>query len=417
MKIQSGLEFLVITGAIGLLILSAVLQYRSTLGTAKGIANISFENYSIPSNQEYFSRPYIEIGIPQSSVADSQNYMKIEAYGCSNGTAHIELNSSSVEFDPSTINEAFYSVGVWQGSFYPYAGVDQISAKYSIYCGVTEYNGSVELSTVASGQNQQGSYQYSAYIYGRNEILDYGASEQKVITLVESQHCAYLTPMGTPFSTGAMCGSNAWGYNTETGRCIDLGTVDTTCIFPEYSGYNISSVNPSAVRYSYSSNVSIIGPKTFSTSISSANRSSAVFYMANQIGTAYIKNVSYAGSAPSISMLTGNSSGYVNSTAVIQYEQEWSSVYGILSYYNGAMVTSDVQSEIDQAVAAYDNYERRMISSATAQNQSQCRLNNNTFACAPMSPFYYVINATVSPKYFTGNQTISYAGSVIRVSG
>ncbi len=417
MKMQASVEFLAITGAIGLLILSAVVQYHSTISSARKIANMSYGNYSVISGQVFASRPYLDISIPETSVADSQNFMQIAAYGCGEGNAVVVLNSSDIEFDPSMINESFYSARIWKGSFYPNSGADIAYVKYGIYCGKQWYNGSEELATVALLQKGgQESLQYSAIIYGRNESADYPASDQKVYALAENNHCAYLGPFGNPYGMDVQC-SGGWGYNiVNPGACPYQGNLESFCVKPQYSGYNVSFAKSGQPKLAYSANVTIIGNGTLSMRISNGNASSDIFYASNIVGKMHVRNVSYSGVAPGIAMLSGKSEGYVNSTDLSQYEQEWNNAYDIVTYYNNAVVSPSVQSEIEQAVSSYDTYEGAFVSGAEPLNQSQCSLKNNTFDCSPSSPFYYVINATVNNGYLTGNQVLSYAGSVIEVS-
>ena len=78
--------------------------------------------------------------------------------------------------------------------------------------------------------------------------------------------------------------------------------------------------------------------------------------------------------------------------------------------------SAELESQITQAVSTYNYYEGKLVSAQNASGSIKCRVYGNTMTCPASEPFYYVIDASIPAQYFGPNQTLSYEGSVIRVS-
>ncbi len=415
MKIQTSLEFLIMAGAIGALVVGTVAQYGTLFSHAKQIPSASF-NYSINANETYFQKPYVEIGIPSSSYAGRENGMQIMVYGCRNGTADISLSSNTVAFSPSAINSSFSSMQVWDGSFNPSNGTNNINAKYDVGCEGRQYSGSEELST-STYASATTSYPgaYSAYISGRNESIAYPLGNESVLLLGVSVQCTYRTWTGHPMSMQQQCGSGTWGYMVNSQHCMSHGDPTMTiCIAPYPSGDYLGTPSEYDSNYTYSANLSITGQYNFFSSLSSSSSNSPVLYSGKDVGVAHVSNVSSQSAMPGIVVLSGRSSGYINSTIAAQYQQARDNLYSELGYYNGTLLAVD-SSVVNQSIVAYENAESKLIASATNTTAYPCYANGGALHCKPQSPFYYTINANISGGYIS-NQTLSYSGSAILVN-
>ena len=416
MKIQTSLEFLVITGAIGVLMVSAIAQYSGLFAHAKQIPDLPY-NYTLQSNETYFQRPYAEINIPASSSAGQKNEMEIMVYGCNNGTATISLDSNTTSFSPSKINSSFFSMQVWHGSFVPGNGTNNIYAKYTLACEGRSYAGSENLSTVSYAPGSPASpVSYSAYISGRNESIRYPMSNKSVYLLSISSFCSFRTWTGHPYTMAQQCGSSSWGYMLYSQRCQDYGDpTRTVCIVPYASGYNLQTPTAYGANYIYSANLSITGRYRLSTYLTSASSVSPVTYSGSNVGTASVINVSSQSSVPGIVVLSGSSTKYVNSTYAGQYQQARDNLEAMLSYYNNTILPIG-ESLIQQSENAYDNAESRLVTSATNSTKYLCSVQGSGLDCRSASPFYYTVVANISSSYVAGNQALSYAGSAILVN-
>ncbi len=403
-------------GAIGALIVSAIAQYGGLFASARQIPNLTY-NYSVHTNEAYFQKPYLDIGIPASSSAGQENSMEIIAYGCSNGTVQLSLNSSTVAFSPRQINSSFYSVQVWRGSFDPGNGTNAIYAKYTLECAGKRYNASENFSTSSySLLSASGPLTYSAYISGRNESISYPLSNESVILLSTSSFCTMRTWTGYPYSMSLQCGSGSWGYMVNVQRCMSRGDPTiTVCINPYPSGYSLKAPSPYGANYIFSANLSITGKYRLNSHLSNASDSSPVLLSGKQVGSARVVNVSAESALPSVEILEGTSIRYVNSTVAEQYQQAKNNLYSTLAFYNNTTLDID-PSIIDQVISSYENAEARLVASAANSSAYPCSVQPGYLYCRPQSPFYYTINANVSSAYITGNQTLSYAGSAILVN-
>ena len=98
MRQQTSLEFLIIAGAIGVLVLFSITQYGGIVRQYKNVSGVHPANYSIPENPVYYQKPFLEASIPMVSSPDYQNELAVAVYGCSNGTVSIFLNSTQHRF-------------------------------------------------------------------------------------------------------------------------------------------------------------------------------------------------------------------------------------------------------------------------------------------------------------------------------
>jgi hypothetical protein len=415
MRQQTSLEFLIIAGAIGVLVLFAIVQYGSIVKQYKNATNVSLGNYSVPGNPVYYQRPFLEASIPAVSSPDYQNELAVAAYGCSNGTVSISLNSASIGFSANNITQRFYNVWTYEDGFTPSPGPNKVYLTYEILCDGSTYNGSESLSTVYSQAGTQ--LPYSAYLSERNESVNYGIQKQKVLSLSVSSHCTLENFFFTPYPIQFQCSStNAWQYRVSSSLCSSNGgpLTETVCIVPQESGYNISTTSQYQTGYDYSANLAITGVYTLNSRISSANRESAVYYDGEAVGNVTVENVSSEQINPGVVLVYGQKTGYVNYTYLSGYEQAENNLYDLLAYYNSSEISADLASEIQQELAAYDYSEARLIAAANSTAQIHCSMNGS-ITCPARYPFYYIINATISPKYVYQNQTLSYEGSIIRV--
>ncbi len=202
----------------------------------------------------------------------------------------------------------------------------------------------------------------------------------------------------------------------SSGTCASNGGpfTETVCIAPYPSGYNLSSIGQEE-SYSYSINLTIRAGKTFTSRISSRNSTAPILYMGRIVGNVSVENVSSQQEPPGGAVLSGPRYGYVNSTYLSRYETATSNLNSVLGYYNSSWVSYDIASEIQQTASSYDNYKNQVIAGSRNMTQYGCEISAGSLRCSATYLFYYIINASISPKYFSGNQTITYEGSVIRV--
>ena len=416
MRQQTSLEFLIIASAIGVLVLFAIMQYGGIVKQYKNAPGVLIDNYSAPENPVYYQKPFLEASIPAVSSPNYQNELAIAAYGCSNGTVSMSLNSTSVGFSVDSITQKFYNVWVYEDGFTPSVGLNNVHLTYEILCDGSLYNGSESLSTMYS---QGGTQSLNcAYLSERNESISYGIQKQEVLSLTEFSHCTYEDFFYAPYPIQFQCGSaNAWQYRVSSSLCSSNGgsLTETECIVPEETGYNISAINQYQTGYAYSANLTITGTYPLDSRISSADRENVVYYGGEAVGNATVENVSSEQTNPGIVLVYGQKTGYVNYTYMSGYDQARNNLYSLLAYYNSSEVSYDVASGIQQEVAAYNYSETQLISAANSVAQIECTVQNGSMTCPAKYPFYYMINATILPKYVYQNQTLSYEGSIIRV--
>lgn len=416
MKQQTSLEVLIITGAIAMLILSAIAQYGKVMGESKPIQGMSYPNYSIPNSPVYYQRPYVLVSIPAYSSASSQNYASIAAYGCNNGTVTVAINSSGISFSTGNFSSSFYNAAQWTDQFVPSPGIDRATARYSVMCiGQQKYNGTYELNTIYLRQGNQN--QYSAYISNRNEAISYKIENQSITSVTSSEHCTSESWTYVIYPILFQCGTyDAWEYAVSSSTCSSNGgpLTATTCVYPSQSGYGLSSLGPGE-SYSYSINLTIVNGGTFNSRLSSSNAISPIYYNGNLVGNATVESVSSQQPPPGSALLSGKASGFVNSTNLDEYDAALSNLDGVLGYYNSSLVSSDTASRIQQTVSSYSYYENKLTSTSSNATHENCKASSGVLYCNATYPFYYLINATISNGYMHGNITISYAGSTIKV--
>ena len=416
MKQQTSLEFLMIAGAISVLILFAIMQYGTIINQYKGVPNVSLDNYSVPENPVYYQKPYLEASMPAVSSSGYQNELNLATYGCANGTISISLSSANITFSTYNLTERFYNVWTYQDGFAPSAGLNRARLTYKISCSGSVYNGSEEMSTVYS--HAVGQLPYSAYLSGRNESIDYAAQKQEIMALGTSSHCTYENFFYSPYPIQDQCGTtDAWQYLVSTAACASNGGpgTETVCVNPEESGYNISTTSQYQTEYVYTVNLTIAGTYALNSRILSSSKKNPVYYDGQPAGNASVENVTSSQGNPNIVLISGLKTGYVNYTYVSEYDQAENNLDSLLAFYNSSDVSSSVYSEIQQVVSSYDNSETKLITESNNATQIKCTMESNSIMCPAEYPFYYVINATISPKYLSGNQVVSYEGSTIKV--
>ncbi len=402
---------MVIAAAIGILILGSIAEYSSSVGALRNASLAPSYNYSV-QQPAYAQDPGMYASLQLDSVAYAPALAHITAYGCANGTARIIINSSSLTFSMPEITGDFYGYSTWTDGFYPQPGADEATVWYSLACAGKEYNGSIELYTVASYPGAQQAAYY-AYISDRNESVVYNAVLQQVPALHVWTHCTYRNWQYDAYSEPDQCGSPSWEYLIYgNGSCADTYSV---CIAPEPTGYNISSTGAQAAAYMYSFNLTIYDGVIARARLSSLNATAPLIAMGKDIGNASVVGVSGSGSAPGFAELVGPGGAYnANVSAITQYTQARNNLYGVLDYYNATMAQGE-QAQIQQAISSYDAQENGLVYGAAGRGYYQCTASGRIFECRPQVPLYYVINVTGSAKYLQSNEVMDAAGSVVRV--
>lgn len=409
MKVQTSLEFLVIAGAIGLLVVSSLSEYSRYVSPAKSLLNVSYANYTQNATIT-IQNPHAVISIPLNTTGDGEGLAQIAAYGCSNGTVAVNLNSSSVVFNEPKLSLSFYGAGEWQDGFYASPGIDQVSASYALRCDDSSYNWTGDLYTVSSGQY---SGQYSAYLSNRNESIIYPLENQSIMALTQSMHCTYRGFNDQPY--GNQCGTS-WTYMIWSADCYQRGSpTANVCVNPSDNGYSLLIPSPYTQAYSYSINLSVLYGSQMQAHLSSKMHDAPLLLGGKQVGNASIINVSSAQATPLTAAISYDGQiQYVNYTDLTTYDQALDNMVSTLDYYNNTEVTSDIQAEINQTIYAYQSAASTLISSISGSEQG-CTVVNSSLVCAAQYPFYYLINVTAPGAYLHSNTVISYQGSAIRL--
>ena len=256
-----------------------------------------------------------------------------------------------------------------------------------------------------------------AYITKRNESTIYNSQEQEVPYLYVSSHCTFEDFFYNPYPINAQCGSyDAWQYRVSLTYCSYGGVqTETICVNPQGTGYNASILNPYQSSYEYSANITIVGAHAFNSRISSANKSSPMYYSGILVGNTSVENVTSSQTSPAALLIHGENTYLINYTYASEYEQARSNLFRLLEQYNSSWVSPGISSEIQQDVSEYNYYEGQLVSATDNNTLSVCKKEGSSISCPAEYPFYYLINATLIQQYSYGNQTLSYAGSVIRV--
>ena len=417
MKIQTSLEFLMIASAIGLLVLSSVIQYGGMVKNYKAMSARLPPNYSIAYTPTYYQRPYLYASMPMLSVSGYSNRLAISAFGCSNGTIDVRIRSSSIDFSYYNISQSFYNAIMYYDNFSHLSSLSAANLSYSIGCAGQYYNGSVELSTAYQPQTPQA--QYSAYLSGRNESVTYSQYLQNISYLMQPAHCTYENFFYNPYPISAQCGSSsAWQYRVFSSICSSNGgsLTQTYCVVPEPSSYQLVFAS-SQENYSYSANLTINVGYPLNSKISSKSLSSQIRFGSAVVGNASVEGINYSGTPPTGLISYNGLLVTPNSSYVSDYEQASQSLFSTLSFYNSSTVSPTIASEIAQEVYSYDYYSAKLLN-ASKESQSpssRCILSANAIKCPATSPFYYYITANASPYYVRSNQTLEYRGSIIKV--
>ena len=415
MKNQTSLEFLIIAGAIGLLVLSSITQYGGMVRSYKEMATHLPANYSIAYNPTYYQKPYLYASMPPVSLSGYSNRLPISVYGCSNGTARIEIKSNSILFSYYNISQRFYNALLSYDNFNPLTSPATANLSYSINCAGQYYNGSVGLSTLYSVQIPQS--QYSAYLSNRSESIAYSQHLQNIPYLTEPAHCTYENFFYTPYPISAQCGSaDAWQYRVFSSICSSNGgsMTETYCVVPEATPYSLVSTS-SPLNYTYSANLTIDIGYLLHSKISGKNRSSAAYFGSMPVGNVLVGGINYSGAAPSDIILYNGALVGTNSSYVTDYEQALQGLASTLSFYNSSTVSPTIASEIEQEIYSYNYYSGKLLNASSAAALSKCTESGNSIDCPAQSPLYYYIDAEISPSYVQSNQTLEYRGSIIKV--
>ena len=193
MRIQTSLEFLLIASVLLLLSLSALYLYGKDLAVNKTV--LSKINYSteepIIGGISQLTDPQVEIYVPLNSSASSNNLLQAILYGCSDGTAHLSLSSSTVSFSYNNISVKVHNVTLLSDQFMPALGHNMVNASYSMACGNQSIESTLYLNTYASSSTGLGTNNDEyAYLSVSNESVSYPiGSQAPVYTISQSNHC------------------------------------------------------------------------------------------------------------------------------------------------------------------------------------------------------------------------------------
>lgn len=415
MRNQTSLEFLIIAGAIGLLVLSSVTQYGGMVKNYKAMALRLPTNYSIAYNPTYYQKPYFEAQISPTSSQGSNNLLSMAAYGCANGTVSVQIKSQTMSLSAYNITQDFYNVWVYQDKFTPSSNPAYVSISYAIACAAVRYNGSINLSSTSA--QQPASSQYYAYLSGRNESISYIPNVENIPYLSQPAHCTYENFFYTPYPIGAQCGtSNAWQYRVFSSPCSSNGgsMTETYCVVPQQSAYNLTSTS-ATLNYTYSVNLTMDTGYVLRSYLSSRNATSRVYFAGQPAGNASINAINYSSAGPLTMLSYGNTLADVNYSLASGYDQARQNLFSMLSFYNSSTVSPEIALQISQGIYEYNYYAGKLINASESASQSQCSKENGIIKCPAQSPFYYGIDAKLAMPYAQSNQTTEYQGSIIRV--
>lgn len=254
---------------------------------------------------------------------------------------------------------------------------------------------------------------YSAVISNRSESLAYNLSAPTyLISMREFSHCTYLGFSGNPGNVSGECGTaNAWDYRAG----YPCGYSGTYCMIPNNTGYWVKSTTAQR-SYAYSFLLTIQSQSgSMQASLSSDENESSVLLSNKSVGYASVVAVASVEPFESISII-GNATAHalLNQSAYERYVQAKNLLYPMLSFYNSTGIDPATQTDIEQALNAF-NASSRSVRSFKPMVLS-CDFSEGEYACRASYPFFYVINVTLSGVGAV-NQTLYYLGSVIMVHG
>ncbi len=425
-KLQTSLEFLIILAIVSALSLSAILLYKNVAAGSKSVLyGINALKINGTLNETVLMNsgedPRISIYFPINSTLDSKNTMQIDAYGCSNGLALYLLSSNSIAFSNQNMTAAISGISVINETFEPFSeGSDSAILHYAINCTNAIISGTYSLETYStSAKPSSGSapQQYYALISSRNESIIYPINDtENIANMTQFNHCSYVSFFGVTNPVSSQCGTpNAYDYIMFDEGCLapEYPYSRAYCIVPSQSKYGIIS-GYGQPKYSFSlsisTNLGVLNSSFF-------NSNASDVYLGNEVvGKALITNF-YSESSQTPQSIISNGSTYelANYSAYTQFEQDKNALYSMLAYYNGSAISGDIQSGIRQSLFAFSKSARTLIGAfGPESSQERCGLTGAYYTCKANVPFTYNIYVNTTMPLI--NQTLSYSGSVIRLT-
>ena len=418
MKIQASVEFLLVTSTIGALMVIMLSTYNHTISSNQSkfenFSNLNLSTYDPqtigPQNME------VDIFLPQSSVIDTPNIMRLVAYGCS-GSIKLNFSSKSALFSQNSLNATVNGLAAYNIYFTPLdLGYNQISVKSTVSCGNLTSIENTSYSTYGNKQNiQMQTSQLTATILNRNEsyvypILDDG----NVMQMQVFTHCTYANGWGP---TRQQCGSGGeWSVSIFSDVCYQTSSyyTETYCFVPIDSNYEAMSAGETntSLRYNFTLK---INSENFSVASNISGKNSSQLVLNNvDIGNAVVVNASGVPQQASQNFLYGPKGTFpIDSSDYQAYLSGKSSLYSQLSAYNGSEVSPDIASALESMGLNYVNTVNKLLNSSGAIGKG-CVFNQGNYICTSQYPFSYIINATLNGWGIT-NTTIQYLGSYINV--
>jgi hypothetical protein len=420
---QASLEFLLITSAIAALSLSVISLYGRNVAVQRGLLDAAANSINPSAEPQYQQAvaddPQVLIYVPPNSTVGKGSSVQITFYGCAYGTASAALSSQSVSFARNGSSADMSDIAVLAFPFTPITpGPDSINVSYSVLCGNATMRNSRSFLTYATSSADAVAALYSVSISNRSERISYTLENQDpVLNLNEWSRCT-----GSALFNGqsdlAQCGQNSWDYMVFSPYCYytaEVSMTSTYCMAPVGTGYSISGAGADA-EYVYNFTLLLDSPSgTMRSVLDYRSNESNVTLDGRTVGRARIESVSGDASVPAPTLISNGSAYHpINETEYLQYTQAKNNLYGTLSFYNSSSVTSDVQSEIQQAVQAFISSSSGLINAKSPS--TACNVSGSAYVCNAAYPFTYVISVNMSRGMQTGNQTLYYLGSVIDVS-
>ncbi len=420
---QASLEFLLIASAVAALSLSVISLYGKNISEQRGLLDVVANSVQPDSATSYLpasaSDPQVLMYVPANSTVGKSASVQITFYGCSYGTASAALSSTSVSFARNESSMAMSDIAMLAFPFTPITpGPDPIEVGYVITCGNYTKSNSTDFLTYATSGAGIAPALYSASIMNRSEKLSYALENQgTILNLDEWSRCT-----GPALFNGqsdlSQCGQNSWDYMAFSSYCYytaDVSLTATYCMAPVGTVYDISDTGANA-EYVYNFTLLLGSPYGTMRSILNYRPNESNLTLNNRtVGKVRVESVSSSDSVPATTLISDGSTSYpVNETAYLQYVEARNDLYGTLSFYNSSSVTSDIQSEIQQVVQAFTSSYAELTSAAPSG--AACNVSEGEYVCNATHPFTYVIEVNVSSGMQSGNQTLSYLGSVIDIS-
>lgn len=419
MKIQASLEFILILSALSILSVSVVTLYGKAVFAQNKLlqesGNALAFNIPVLHNSTQSTNPSAFLYMPVNSTVGKSSHLQITFFNCSNGTAIVSLNSTSLLFANERMAVDIEGFGMASVPFTPMtSGKDTAIASYSVSCNGYEDTRTYPLSTFAlPSQAQQNLTFYSATISSRNESVVYRIdSINPVVNLTQSTFCTQYDFWYHPLPITVQCGTlNAWEYIAS--KLYYCPWTTTTCIWQHQTRYNLTSTDQANFTYSYSFYLSVSTPYgTMRSNLSNKEGSTPVILNNVIVGHAEVVSVSSAPTPqdPNL-LLNGSSYKAVGGSTYSEYDQARNNLFSTLAFYNR---TESYSPQIDEALYAYNQSLKGLINGTS--KSTVCSSAGDLLYCKPELPFTYAISILVNGTFSGGNTTVFFSGSEVNVT-